>query len=95
MGSRNPPSMLPELHELVQGAGVWSVRQSASLYQHSSVLSLTECKACYHKSCFKSTHCPRCERLRARREQMDRQSAEPFVSDCEDELEQPGAVAAT
>ncbi|NXI24031.1 RUBIC protein, partial [Sterrhoptilus dennistouni] len=48
-----------------------------------------ECKACYHKSCFKSTHCPRCERLQARRELMDKQSAEPYISDCEDELEQP------
>ncbi|NXR58986.1 RUBIC protein, partial [Rhadina sibilatrix] len=54
-----------------------------------------ECKACYHKSCFKSTHCPRCERLQARRELMDKQSAEPYISDCEDELEQPEAVAAT
>ncbi|NXM51876.1 RUBIC protein, partial [Illadopsis cleaveri] len=54
-----------------------------------------ECKACYHKSCFKSTHCPRCERLQARRELMDRQSAESYISDCEDELEQPEAVAAT
>ncbi|NXR36025.1 RUBIC protein, partial [Zosterops hypoxanthus] len=54
-----------------------------------------ECKACYHKSCFKSTRCPRCERLQARRELMDKQSAEPYISDCEDELEQPEAVAAT
>ncbi|NWH88800.1 RUBIC protein, partial [Aegithalos caudatus] len=54
-----------------------------------------ECKACYHKSCFKSTHCPRCERLQARRELMDRQSAESCISDYEDELEQPEAVAAT
>ncbi|NWY36133.1 RUBIC protein, partial [Sylvia atricapilla] len=54
-----------------------------------------ECKACYHKSCFKSTHCPRCERLQARRELMDKQSAESYISDCEDELEQPEAVAAT
>ncbi|NXR92224.1 RUBIC protein, partial [Hypocryptadius cinnamomeus] len=54
-----------------------------------------ECKACYHKSCFKSSHCPRCERLQARRELLDRQSTEPYTSDCEDELEQPEAVAAT
>ncbi|NXL73761.1 RUBIC protein, partial [Leptocoma aspasia] len=54
-----------------------------------------DCKACYHKSCFKSTHCPRCERLQARRELMDRQSMEPCISDYEDELEQPEAVAAT
>ncbi|XP_075274236.1 run domain Beclin-1-interacting and cysteine-rich domain-containing protein isoform X4 [Opisthocomus hoazin] len=54
-----------------------------------------ECKACYHKSCFKSTRCPRCERLRARRELLAKQSMEPYVSDYEDELEQPEAVAAT
>ncbi|NXC86052.1 RUBIC protein, partial [Cercotrichas coryphoeus] len=54
-----------------------------------------DCKACYHKSCFKSTPCPRCERLQARRELMDRQSMEPYISDCEDKLEPPGAVAAT
>ncbi|NXL31440.1 RUBIC protein, partial [Glaucidium brasilianum] len=54
-----------------------------------------ECKACYHKSCFKSTHCPRCERLQARRELLARQSMESYVSDYEDELEQPEVVAAT
>ncbi|NXA67019.1 RUBIC protein, partial [Mohoua ochrocephala] len=54
-----------------------------------------ECKACYHKSCFKSTRCPRCERLQARRELMAKQSMESYISDYEDELEQPGAVAAT
>ncbi|KAF1670773.1 RUBIC protein, partial [Pygoscelis papua] len=54
-----------------------------------------ECKACYHKSCFKSTRCPRCERLQARRELLAKQSMESYVSDYEDELEQPEAVAAT
>ncbi|NXO33839.1 RUBIC protein, partial [Locustella ochotensis] len=54
-----------------------------------------ECKACYHKSCFKSTHCPRCERLQARRELMDKLSTESYISDCEDELQQAEAVAAT
>ncbi|NXK37248.1 RUBIC protein, partial [Piprites chloris] len=54
-----------------------------------------ECKACYHKSCFKSMHCPRCERLQARRELMAKQSMESYISDYEDELEQPEAVAAT
>ncbi|NXO64954.1 RUBIC protein, partial [Phainopepla nitens] len=54
-----------------------------------------DCKACYHKSCFKSTHCPRCERLQARRELMCKQSTESYSSDCEDELEQLEAVAAT
>ncbi|NWT98033.1 RUBIC protein, partial [Urocynchramus pylzowi] len=54
-----------------------------------------ECKACYHKSCFKSSRCPRCERLQARRELMDKQSVESGTSDCDDEPEQPQAVAAT
>ncbi|NXM39094.1 RUBIC protein, partial [Gymnorhina tibicen] len=54
-----------------------------------------ECKACYHKSCFKSTRCPRCERLQARRELMAKPSTESYISDYEDELEQPEAVAAT
>ncbi|NXK97396.1 RUBIC protein, partial [Formicarius rufipectus] len=54
-----------------------------------------ECKACYHKSCFKSTRCPRCERLQARRELMAKQSMESYISDYEDDLEQPEAVAAT
>ncbi|NXH59648.1 RUBIC protein, partial [Rhabdornis inornatus] len=54
-----------------------------------------DCKACYHKSCFKSTPCPRCERLQARRELMDKQSMESYISDYEDKLEQPEAVAAT
>ncbi|NXU55708.1 RUBIC protein, partial [Turnix velox] len=54
-----------------------------------------DCKACYHKSCFKSAHCPRCERLHARRELLAKQSMESYVSDYEDELEQPEVVAAT
>ncbi|NXQ51279.1 RUBIC protein, partial [Catharus fuscescens] len=54
-----------------------------------------DCKACYHKSCFKSAPCPRCERLQARRELMDKQSMESYISDYEDKLEQPEAVAAT
>ncbi|NXE39611.1 RUBIC protein, partial [Ptilorrhoa leucosticta] len=54
-----------------------------------------ECKACYHKSCFKSTRCPRCERLQARRELMAKQSMESYISDYEEELEQPEAVVAT
>ncbi|NXX38526.1 RUBIC protein, partial [Tricholaema leucomelas] len=54
-----------------------------------------ECKACYHKSCFRSSHCPRCERLQARRELLAKQSMESYVSDYEDELEQPEVVAAT
>lgn len=58
-------------------------------------ISPAECKACYHKSCFKSTRCPRCERLQARRELLAKQSMESYVSDYEDELEQPETVTAT
>ncbi|XP_032302402.1 run domain Beclin-1-interacting and cysteine-rich domain-containing protein isoform X4 [Coturnix japonica] len=55
-----------------------------------------ECKACYHKSCFKSTRCPRCERLQARRELLAKQSMESYISDYEDdELEQQEAATAT
>ncbi|NWR77207.1 RUBIC protein, partial [Centropus unirufus] len=54
-----------------------------------------ECKACYHKSCFKSSPCPRCERLQARRELLAKQSMESYVSDSEEELEQLEAEAAT
>lgn len=74
---------------------MWSVRGSVSLSQHSAMLSLTECKACYHKSCFKCGRCPRCERLQARRELLDRQGTEPDSSDCEGELQQPEPVPAT
>ncbi|XP_072264397.1 run domain Beclin-1-interacting and cysteine-rich domain-containing protein isoform X3 [Pyxicephalus adspersus] len=46
-----------------------------------------ECKACYHKGCFCSNHCPKCERLRARRDQMARQSLESYNSEPEEEEE--------
>ncbi|XP_049641838.1 run domain Beclin-1-interacting and cysteine-rich domain-containing protein [Suncus etruscus] len=45
-----------------------------------------ECKACYHKVCFKSGSCPRCERLQARRELMTKQSLESYMSDYEEEF---------
>ncbi|NXB25762.1 RUBIC protein, partial [Rhagologus leucostigma] len=64
-------------------------------FELSKCRTCEECKACYHKSCFKSTRCPRCERLQARRELMAKQSMESYISDYEDELEQPEAVAAT
>ncbi|EMP37635.1 Run domain Beclin-1 interacting and cystein-rich containing protein [Chelonia mydas] len=54
-----------------------------------------ECKACYHKSCFKSGCCPRCERLHARRELLAKQSMESYISDYEEEEQPPEAVAAT
>ncbi|XP_029070167.1 run domain Beclin-1-interacting and cysteine-rich domain-containing protein isoform X2 [Monodon monoceros] len=44
-----------------------------------------ECKACYHKACFKSGNCPRCERLQARRELLAKQSLESYMSDSEEE----------
>ncbi|KAM5334487.1 run domain Beclin-1-interacting and cysteine-rich domain-containing protein isoform 5-T5 [Glossophaga mutica] len=44
-----------------------------------------ECKACYHKACFKSGSCPRCERLQARRELLAKQSLESYLSDYEEE----------
>uniref|UniRef100_A0A2I3HUZ2 Rubicon autophagy regulator n=1 Tax=Nomascus leucogenys TaxID=61853 RepID=A0A2I3HUZ2_NOMLE len=40
-----------------------------------------ECKACYHKACFKSGSCPRCERLQA----LARQNLESYLSDYEEE----------
>ncbi|NWS78429.1 RUBIC protein, partial [Crotophaga sulcirostris] len=64
-------------------------------FELSKCKTCEECKACYHKSCFKSTPCPRCERLQARRELLAKQSMESYVSDYEDELEQPEVVAAT
>ncbi|XP_069473628.1 run domain Beclin-1-interacting and cysteine-rich domain-containing protein isoform X3 [Ambystoma mexicanum] len=42
-----------------------------------------ECKACYHKHCFKSKACPRCERLQARREMLAK-SLETYTSEPED-----------
>ncbi|XP_038272610.1 LOW QUALITY PROTEIN: run domain Beclin-1-interacting and cysteine-rich domain-containing protein [Dermochelys coriacea] len=54
-----------------------------------------ECKACYHKSCFKLGCCPRCERLHARRELLAKQSMESYISDYEEEERSPEAVAAT
>ncbi|XP_044146123.1 run domain Beclin-1-interacting and cysteine-rich domain-containing protein isoform X1 [Bufo gargarizans] len=44
-----------------------------------------DCKACYHKHCFCSDHCPKCERLRARRDQMARQSLESYNSEQEED----------
>ncbi|KAM4043399.1 run domain Beclin-1-interacting and cysteine-rich domain-containing protein isoform 3-T3 [Anomaloglossus baeobatrachus] len=44
-----------------------------------------DCKACYHKSCFRSDHCPKCERLRVRRDQMARQSLESYNSEQEED----------
>ncbi|XP_054431133.1 run domain Beclin-1-interacting and cysteine-rich domain-containing protein isoform X2 [Pteronotus mesoamericanus] len=54
-----------------------------------------ECKACYHKTCFKSGSCPRCERLQARRELLAKQSLESYVSDYEEEPTEALALEAT
>lgn len=74
---------------------VWRARQPVPALSCSLFLP-PECKACYHKSCFKSTRCPRCERLQARRELLAKQSMESYISDYEDdELEQQEAATAT
>ncbi|XP_077900066.1 run domain Beclin-1-interacting and cysteine-rich domain-containing protein isoform X1 [Ictidomys tridecemlineatus] len=54
-----------------------------------------ECKACYHKACFKSGSCPRCERLQARRELLSKQSPESYMSDYEEEPTKALALEAT
>ncbi|XP_036600560.1 run domain Beclin-1-interacting and cysteine-rich domain-containing protein isoform X3 [Trichosurus vulpecula] len=54
-----------------------------------------ECKACYHKACFKSGSCPKCTRLQARRELLAKQSLESCVSDYEDETAEVVALEAT
>ncbi|CAI5776102.1 Hypothetical predicted protein [Podarcis lilfordi] len=51
-----------------------------------------ECRACYHKVCFRSGPCPKCERLQARRELLAKQSMEADVSDYEEEQEEEAAV---
>ncbi|XP_053165639.1 run domain Beclin-1-interacting and cysteine-rich domain-containing protein isoform X3 [Hemicordylus capensis] len=53
-----------------------------------------ECRACYHKTCFRSGSCPKCERLQARRELLAKQSMEANISDYEEEQEEEAAVAA-
>nr|XP_060623275.1 run domain Beclin-1-interacting and cysteine-rich domain-containing protein isoform X4 [Anolis sagrei ordinatus] len=54
-----------------------------------------ECRACYHKTCFRSGPCPKCERLQARRELLAKQSMEADLSDYEDGQEEDAAGAAT
>ncbi|XP_006884267.1 PREDICTED: run domain Beclin-1 interacting and cysteine-rich containing protein [Elephantulus edwardii] len=54
-----------------------------------------ECKACYHKACFKTGSCPRCERLQARRELLTKQSLESYLSDYEEEPTEALALEAT
>ncbi|KAL8188253.1 UNVERIFIED_CONTAM: hypothetical protein K2H54_064224 [Gekko kuhli] len=56
-----------------------------------------ECKACYHRACFRTGRCPKCERLQARREMLAKQSMEADLSDYEEQggEEEPAATAAT
>ncbi|NXO04320.1 RUBCL protein, partial [Rhinopomastus cyanomelas] len=57
--------------ELCQAKGfICEFCQSADLlfpYQIAKCKRCTECKACFHKSCFKSGGCPKCLRIAARR----------------------------
>ncbi|XP_056613929.1 run domain Beclin-1-interacting and cysteine-rich domain-containing protein isoform X2 [Triplophysa dalaica] len=46
-------------------------------YELNKCLRCDECRACYHKTCFKSgKECPRCKRLAVRRERMARKNME-------------------
>ncbi|XP_063162336.1 run domain Beclin-1-interacting and cysteine-rich domain-containing protein isoform X2 [Candoia aspera] len=51
-----------------------------------------ECRACYHKGCFRSGPCPKCARLQARRELLAKQSMEADLSDYEQEEDVVGAA---
>ncbi|NWH81655.1 RUBCL protein, partial [Piaya cayana] len=57
--------------ELCQAKGfICEFCQSADLlfpYQTAKCIRCTECKACFHKACFKSGGCPKCLRIAARR----------------------------
>ncbi|XP_055501422.1 run domain Beclin-1-interacting and cysteine-rich domain-containing protein isoform X2 [Leucoraja erinacea] len=44
-----------------------------------------ECKACYHKCCFKSDHCPRCDRFQARKEMLAKQTIKWYSSEGQEE----------
>lgn len=50
-----------------------------------------ECKACYHRNCFKAgKDCPRCQRLAERRERMARKNMEEHEDEEEEEEEEEG-----
>ncbi|XP_034988450.2 run domain Beclin-1-interacting and cysteine-rich domain-containing protein isoform X1 [Zootoca vivipara] len=51
-----------------------------------------ECRACYHKVCFRSGPCPKCERLQARRELLAKQRMDADISDYEEEEAVEGAA---
>lgn len=47
---------------------------------------LSDCKACYHRGCFKGDkECPRCQRLAERRERQARKIMDEQEDDAEDE----------
>ncbi|XP_030642459.1 uncharacterized protein rubcnl [Chanos chanos] len=46
-------------------------------FQRDTCTRCTDCKACFHISCFKNKLCPKCARIRSRREQRLNTSAAP------------------
>ncbi|XP_048025215.1 run domain Beclin-1-interacting and cysteine-rich domain-containing protein isoform X2 [Megalobrama amblycephala] len=55
-------------------------------YELSKCLRCDDCRACYHKTCFKAgKECPRCLRLAERRERMARKNMEELEDREEDE----------
>lgn len=79
-----------------RGAGLFPAWEGEyKLFSSLSLSTQIECKACYHKACFKSGSCPRCERLQARRELLAKQSLESYLSDYEEEPTEALALEAT
>ncbi|NXC46233.1 RUBCL protein, partial [Penelope pileata] len=68
--------------ELCQAKGfICEFCQSADLlfaFQISKCKRCTECKACFHKACFKSGGCPKCLRIAARRTPSETPSQVPL-----------------
>eukprot|EP00075_Anas_platyrhynchos_P002759 XP_005024861.2 protein RUBCNL-like [Anas platyrhynchos] len=68
--------------ELCQAKGfICEFCQSADLlfaFQIAKCKRCTECKACFHKACFKSGGCPKCLRIAARRMLSETPSAVPL-----------------
>ncbi|KAM9388335.1 protein associated with UVRAG as autophagy enhancer [Phaethornis superciliosus] len=67
--------------ELCQAKGfICEFCQSADLlfpYQIAKCKRCTECKTCFHKACFKSGGCPKCQRIAARRTRSETPSLVP------------------
>lgn len=94
----SPHTLPPPEHELWGEVAELLACFQPGEYKLFSSLSLStqiECKACYHKACFKSGSCPRCERLQARRELLTKQSLESYLSDYEEEPTEALALEAT